>query len=53
VVAVPLKEPQGTVVAALAVAGRACSLTREKAAASLEQMKAIAAEITIEPTSVR
>lgn len=50
-VAVPLREPRGSVVAAIAVAGRAYSLTREKDAASLEQLKAIAAEITSELTS--
>jgi len=52
-VAVPLREPEGTVVAALALAGRAYSLTREKAAASLEQLKAIAAEITNELRDAR
>jgi DNA-binding IclR family transcriptional regulator len=50
-VAVPLREPRGSVVAAIAVAGRAYSLTREKDAASLEQLKAIAADITSELTS--
>jgi DNA-binding IclR family transcriptional regulator len=51
--AVPLRNPDGSVVAALAVAGAAYSLTREKATGSLEQLKAISGEITHKLGSAR
>lgn len=44
--AVPVREPDGSVVAALSVAGPAYSLTHDKATAALEQLRAIAGEIT-------
>jgi IclR family KDG regulon transcriptional repressor len=45
-IAVPIEDPSGTVIAALAVLGPAYSLTRAKAMASLERLKAISKEIT-------
>jgi DNA-binding IclR family transcriptional regulator len=46
-VAVPITMPDGDVVAARTVVGRAYRLTREKAVASLEMLKAISKEITL------
>ena len=46
-IGVGVADPQGTVVAALAVLGPAYTLTREKAMASLERLKAVSREITI------
>jgi DNA-binding IclR family transcriptional regulator len=46
-IGVGVSDPQGTVVAALAVLGPAYTLTREKAMASLERLKAVSREITI------
>jgi DNA-binding IclR family transcriptional regulator len=46
-IAVPVADPEDTVVAALAVLGPAYTLTREKAMASLERLKAVSREITI------
>jgi DNA-binding IclR family transcriptional regulator len=45
-IAVPVRDPDGSVVAALAVAGPAYSLTHDKAYAAVEQLKAISGEIT-------
>jgi DNA-binding IclR family transcriptional regulator len=46
-IAVPLANREGKVVAALTILGPAYTLTREKAMASLERLKAISREITI------
>jgi DNA-binding IclR family transcriptional regulator len=46
-IAVPVGDREGTVVAALTVLGPAYTLTREKAVASLERLKAVSREITI------
>ena len=46
-IAVPVADEKGTVVAALTVLGPAYTLTRDKALASLERMKAVSREITI------
>ena len=46
-VAVPVRNPHGQVVAALAVAGPAYRMTREKAVGSLEMLRAISREITL------
>jgi len=46
-VAVPVRMPDGDVVAALSVVGPAYRLTRDKIAASLETLKAISMEITL------
>jgi DNA-binding IclR family transcriptional regulator len=45
-VAVPLRNPEGEVVAALAIAGPSYRLTRDQALASVEKLKAISGEIT-------
>ncbi len=45
-IAVPVADPQGQVIAALAVLGPAYSLTRDKAMDSLERLTAISTEIT-------
>jgi DNA-binding IclR family transcriptional regulator len=47
-IAVPIVKPDGTVVAALAVVGRAYTMTQEKALASLERLKATSVEITLD-----
>jgi len=46
-VAVPVSDQEDVVVAALSVLGPAYTLTRDKAMASLERMKAVSREITI------
>ena len=46
-IAVPVLDREGTVVAALTVLGPAYTLTRQKATASFERMKAISREITV------
>jgi DNA-binding IclR family transcriptional regulator len=46
-IAVPVADREGAVVAALTVLGPAYTLTREKALASLERVKAVSREITI------
>lgn len=51
-VAVPVADQEGTVLAALAVLGPAYTLTREKAMASLERVKAISREITMKLDAV-
>jgi len=45
-VGVPVRNPEGEVVAAVAIAGPSYRLTKERALASVEQLKAIAGEIT-------
>jgi DNA-binding IclR family transcriptional regulator len=44
-IAVPLRGPEGEVIAALAIAGPSYRLTRERALAAVEQLKAVAGEI--------
>jgi DNA-binding IclR family transcriptional regulator len=44
-IAVPVRDPDGSVVAAVSVAGPAYSLTHDKANGALEQLRAIAGEI--------
>ena len=51
-IAVPVVDPEGTVVAALTVLGPAYTLTREKAMAALERLKAISREITLKLAAV-
>jgi DNA-binding IclR family transcriptional regulator len=46
-VAVPVRTPDGDVVAALSIVGPAYRLTRDKISASLETLKAISREITL------
>jgi DNA-binding IclR family transcriptional regulator len=46
-ISVPVADREGTVVLALAILGPAYTLTREKAMASLERLKAISREITL------
>ena len=46
-VAVPVRTPDGEVVAALSVVGPAYRLTRDKILASLEPLKVISREITL------
>jgi DNA-binding IclR family transcriptional regulator len=46
VIAVPIKKPDGTVVAALAAAGYSYSFTRDKAMKSLEIMRGIAIDVS-------
>ena len=46
-IAVPVADREGTVVLSLAILGPAYTLTREKAMASLERLKAISREISI------
>lgn len=45
-IAVPLADPQGKVIAPLTALGPAYSMTRDKAMASLERLKAVSTEIT-------
>jgi len=45
-IAVPVKDPEGQVIAALAIAGPSYRLTRAQAVASVEKLKAISGEIT-------
>ncbi|MDH4207971.1 MAG: IclR family transcriptional regulator, partial [Anaerolineae bacterium] len=45
-IAVPLRDPEGEVIAALAIAGPSYRLTRERALAAVEQLKAVAGEIS-------
>lgn len=45
-VAVPLRNQDGQVIAALAIAGRSYRLTRDQAVGSVEKLKAISGEIT-------
>jgi DNA-binding IclR family transcriptional regulator len=45
-VGVPVKNPEGQVIAALAIAGPSYRLTRGQAVASMEKLKAISGEIT-------
>jgi DNA-binding IclR family transcriptional regulator len=45
-VGVPVRNPEGQVIAALAIAGPSYRLTREQAVASVEKLKAISGEIT-------
>jgi DNA-binding IclR family transcriptional regulator len=45
-VAVPVADPQGKVIAALAALGPAYSMTHDKAMASLERLQAVSREIT-------
>jgi DNA-binding IclR family transcriptional regulator len=52
-IAVPIVDQQGRVVAALTLLGPAYTLTRDKAMASLERLKAVSREITMKLTSLR
>lgn len=45
-VGVPLRNPEGEVIAAVAIAGLAYRLTKERALATVEQLKAVAGEIS-------
>ena len=45
-IAVPVRDPEEQVVAALAIAGPSYRLTRERALAAVEQLKAVSGEIT-------
>ena len=51
-IAVPVADHKGKVVAALTVLGPAYTLTRDKAMASLERLKAVSREITMKLTSL-
>jgi len=51
-IAVPIADQEGSVVAALSVLGPAYTLTRDKAMASLERMKAVSREITMKLASL-
>jgi DNA-binding IclR family transcriptional regulator len=52
-VGVPVKNPEGQVIAALAIAGPSYRLTRDQAVASVEKLKAISGEITRKLESLR
>jgi DNA-binding IclR family transcriptional regulator len=52
-IAVPVKDAEGQVVAALAIAGPSYRLTREQGLASVEKLKAISGEITRKLESLR
>jgi IclR family acetate operon transcriptional repressor len=52
-IGVPVWNPQGQVVAALAIAGPSYRLTRDQALASVEKLKAISGEITRKLESLR
>jgi len=52
-VGVPVKNPEGQVIAALAIAGPSYRLTRGQAVASVEKLKAISGEITRKLESLR
>jgi len=45
-VAVPVRNPEGEVIASLAIAGPSYRLTKERALAAVEQLKAVAGEIS-------
>jgi len=52
-VGVPVRNPEGQVVVALAIAGPSYRLTRDQAVASVEKLKAISGEITRKLESLR
>ena len=52
-IAVPVRDASGTVVAALTILGPAYTLTRDKAMASLERLKAVSREITVKLAALR
>ena len=52
-IAVPVMDPDGQVIASLAVAGPSYRLTRDQALASVEKLKAISGEITRKLESLR
>jgi DNA-binding IclR family transcriptional regulator len=51
-IGVPVADHNGTVVAALSILGPAYTLTRDKAMASLERLKAVSREITVKLTAL-